>query len=57
MIYVSDKQAAREAMMRPADRKLALELTGLPLPSSDDDAHPPAARARFAPTAPAVSPT
>jgi conjugative relaxase-like TrwC/TraI family protein len=26
MIYVSDKQAAREAMMRPADRKLALEM-------------------------------
>jgi hypothetical protein len=61
MIYVSDKQAARDAMMRPADRKLALELTGPALPSSDDDAHPPAARARirapFAPTAPAISPT
>ncbi len=28
MIYTSDKRAAREAMMRPADRKLALEMTG-----------------------------
>jgi len=28
MIYTSDKRAARDAMMRPSDRKLALELTG-----------------------------
>jgi len=28
MIYTSDKTAARAAMMRPADRKLALEMTG-----------------------------
>ena len=28
MIYTSDKLAARDAMMRPADRKLALEMTG-----------------------------
>ena len=29
MIFTSDKEAARDAMMRPADRKLALEMTGL----------------------------
>jgi ATP-dependent exoDNAse (exonuclease V) alpha subunit len=29
MIYTSDKEAARNAMTRPADRKLALEMTGL----------------------------
>ena len=28
MIYTSDRAAAREAMMRTADRKLALELVG-----------------------------
>ncbi|MST93717.1 MAG: conjugative relaxase [Pedosphaera sp.] len=28
MIFTSDKEAARDAMMRPADRKLALEMTG-----------------------------
>jgi ATP-dependent exoDNAse (exonuclease V) alpha subunit len=26
MIYTSDREAARDAMMRPADRKLALEM-------------------------------
>jgi hypothetical protein len=26
MIYTSDRKAAREAMMRPSDRKLALEM-------------------------------
>ncbi len=36
MIYVSDKEAAREAMMRPADRKLALELAE-PTPAADDE--------------------
>ena len=48
--------------MRPADRKLALELAEPPLPSADDDSHPPAARARAfrtrpVPPAPAVTPT
>ena len=38
MIYTSDKQAAREAMMRPADRKLALEMAAL---SSDVTAPSP----------------
>ena len=28
MIYTSDREAARDAMMRPADRKLALEMVG-----------------------------
>ena len=30
MIYTTDRQAAREAMMRPADRKLATELIAAP---------------------------
>ena len=33
MIYTTDREAAREAMMRPADRKLATELV-----AADDDA-------------------
>jgi len=36
MIYTTDKVAAREAMMRPADRKLALELVG----PGEQDARP-----------------
>lgn len=48
MIYVSDKQAAREVMMRPADRQLALELAERALASGDDDdTHSPAVRARI----------
>jgi conjugative relaxase-like TrwC/TraI family protein len=38
MIYTTDKQAAREAMMRPADRKLALEM---PAPPPDETALAP----------------
>jgi hypothetical protein len=45
MIFTSSKQAAREAMMRPADRKLALEMGG-PVTSEEE---PPrtSPRARF----------
>jgi conjugative relaxase-like TrwC/TraI family protein len=34
MIYTSDKEAARDAMMRLADRKLALEMTGADQPEN-----------------------
>ena len=37
VIYTSSKWAAREAMMRPADRKLALEMTA---PAAAEDARP-----------------
>lgn len=53
-IYVSDKEAAREAMMRPADRKLALELAE-PTPVVDDEPSS-SIRARMRAT-PAVSTT
>lgn len=45
MIYTTDKEAARDAMMRPSDRKLARELVG-----PEDDASSPrrAWRARWA---------
>ncbi len=39
VIYTSDKVAAREAMMRPADRQLALELVGT-APEPDDSPRP-----------------
>lgn len=45
MIFTSSKQEAREAMMRPADRKLALEMAGAAVPVEE----PPrtSLRARF----------
>ena len=46
MIYTADKVAAREAMMRPADRQLALELVGA-VPDPDDSPRP-SRRARWA---------
>ncbi len=46
MIYTSDKDAARDAMMRPSDRKLALEMVG---PEQTDHASPRRSwRARWA---------
>ena len=45
MIYVSDKQAAREAMMQPADRKLALEMAEPAVP--DDEAPHASLRSRL----------
>jgi len=35
MIFTSSKQAAREAMMRPADRKLVLEMATLATPEDE----------------------
>ncbi len=34
MIYTSDREGARDAMMRPADRKLALEMVGSDQPEN-----------------------
>ncbi len=44
MIYTTDKDAAREAMMRPSDRKLVLEMTG---PAAESTPRP-SWRARWA---------
>ena len=55
MIYTSDRAAAREAMMRTADRKLALELVGAE--QFENPAPRRLWRARWAPrVAPALSP-
>lgn len=35
MIYTTDKKAAREAMKRPADRKLAMEMVEPAPPNSE----------------------
>ncbi len=48
VIYTSDKAAAREAMMRPADRKLALELVGPDMP--EEASGVPRPRIRIAPS-------
>ena len=46
MIYTSDRAAARDAMMRPADRKLALEMLS---PEQADPSSPQRSlRARWA---------
>ncbi len=45
MIFTSDEQGARDAMMRPADRKLALEMTGISVPPGETPR--PSSRERF----------
>jgi hypothetical protein len=54
MIFTSSKWAAREAMMRPADRKLALEMAEAAVP--DDEAPRASVRSRLR-LPPRVAPT